>query len=289
MALPTELLLVDDEEGVRMTLSLMLEPYGFKVTSAATVPEALRLISQQTFDVLIADLNIGSPGDGFTIVSAMRRTQPHVVTFILTGYPAFETALEAIRQQVDDYLIKPTEIESLVEKINSKLTMRAPAHRIQPQRLPGIIAKNQDWILEHWLAEVKKDSQISSIRISDSERKDHIPRLLAEAVGRARGSKATSEDTWTAGLHGEMRRKQGYSVPLVVREAKILQSVLGECVQQNLIAIQVSHLVQDMVQVWGTIQTELEVSVQSFLKESNDAKPSESLAAGRRNKKSRRL
>jgi DNA-binding NtrC family response regulator len=136
--------LVDDEEGVRMTLSLMLEPYGFKVTSAATVPEALRLISPQTFDVLIADLNIGSPGDGFTIVSAMRRTQPHVVTFILTGYPAFETALEAIRQQVDDYLIKPTEIESLVEKINSKLTMRAPAHRIQPQRLPDIIAKNQD-------------------------------------------------------------------------------------------------------------------------------------------------
>src|SRR6266566_677424 len=143
-----ELLLVDDEESLRMTLSLMLEPYGFKVTSAATVPEALRLISQQTFDVLIADLNIGSAGDGFTIVSAMRRTQPHVVTFILTGYPAFETALEAIRQQVDDYLIKPTEIESLVEKIFSKLAMRVPAHRIQPRQLPDIIEQSRDCIFE---------------------------------------------------------------------------------------------------------------------------------------------
>jgi DNA-binding NtrC family response regulator len=69
----------------------------------------------------------------------MRRTQPHVVTFILTGDPAFETALEAIRQQVGDYLIKPTEVESLVEKIHSKLAMRAPAHRIQPKRLPDVI------------------------------------------------------------------------------------------------------------------------------------------------------
>jgi ActR/RegA family two-component response regulator len=45
------------------------------------------------------------------VVSAMRHTEPAAVNFILTGYPAFETTLEAIRQQVDDYLIKLTEIE----------------------------------------------------------------------------------------------------------------------------------------------------------------------------------
>jgi len=280
-----ELLLVDDEESLRMTLSLMLEPYGFKVTSAATVPEALRLISQQTFDVLIADLNIGSAGDGFTIVSAMRRTQPHVVTFILTGYPAFETALEAIRQQVDDYLIKPTEVESLVEKIHSKLAMRAPVHRIQPKRLPDIIEQSRDWIVEHWLAAVKTDSQITSIQISDSERKAHIPRLLEEAVSRVRGSEAAAESAGPAAMHGTMRRKQGYTVPLVVREAKILQSVLGECVQQNLIAIEVSHLIPDMVRVWWTTQTELEISLQAFLKERNYAKPKSSAATGRKKKK----
>jgi ActR/RegA family two-component response regulator len=280
-----ELLLVDDEETVRMTLSLMLEPYGFKVTSAATVPEALRLISQQTFDVLIADLNIGSPGDGFTIVSAMRRTQPHVVNFILTGYPAFETALEAIRQQVDDYLIKPTEIESLVQTINSKLATRAPAHRIQPQRLPDIIDNYRDWIVGHWLAEVKKDSQISSIRVSDSERTKYIRQLLERAVCGARGTKANPDNSWTAALHGEMRRKQGYSVALVVREAKILQSVLGECVQQNLIAIEVSHLIHDLFCFWGIIQTELEVSVQAFHKRGPHFKLTESPATGRKKKK----
>ncbi len=66
---PPSLLFVDDEESVRTTLGMMLESKGFKVTAAGTVPEALRLISNQPFDVLIADLNIGQPGDGFTVVS----------------------------------------------------------------------------------------------------------------------------------------------------------------------------------------------------------------------------
>ena len=85
-----------------MTLSAILSRFGFDVTSAADVPEALSLIANRKFDVLISDLNIGEPGDGFTVVSAMRRVQPEAATFILTGYPDFESALLAIRNQVDD-------------------------------------------------------------------------------------------------------------------------------------------------------------------------------------------
>ena len=91
------LLLVDDEAVIRITLSAILSKHDFEVTAAATVAEALQKITTETFDVLLSDLNIGNPGDGLTVVSAMRRTQPEAVTMILTGYPAFETALEAIR------------------------------------------------------------------------------------------------------------------------------------------------------------------------------------------------
>ncbi len=100
---PVRILFVDDEEAIRITLSAVLSKHGYQVDVAATVGEALSRITNDRFDVLIADLNVGQPGDGFTVVSAMRRTQPDCVTFILTGYPAFETALEAIRSQVDDY------------------------------------------------------------------------------------------------------------------------------------------------------------------------------------------
>src|SRR5512138_3165469 len=113
-------LFVDDEPNIRLTLPAILRMHNFEVTAVATVADALAKISEDRFDVLIADLNIGEPGDGFTVVSAMRRTQPDAVTIIMTGFPAFETALEAIRSQVDDYVVKPATIDRLVEVIQRK-------------------------------------------------------------------------------------------------------------------------------------------------------------------------
>ena len=84
----------------------------------------MQKITTETFDVLLSDLNIGNPGDGLTVVSAMRRTQPEAVTMILTGYPAFETALEAIRQQVDDYIVKPADVPALVRAIEANWRLR---------------------------------------------------------------------------------------------------------------------------------------------------------------------
>ena len=121
-------LFVDDEPNIRLTLSMYLEDHGFAVLTAGSVPEALKLITEQSFDVLIADLNVGQAGDGFTVVSAMRRTQPRAVTFILTGYPAFETALEAIRLQVDDYITKPVKLLDIAQVIRRQFPTgtRAP-------------------------------------------------------------------------------------------------------------------------------------------------------------------
>jgi len=112
------------------------------VASAGTAAEALGLITQRKFDVLISDLNSGHPGDGFTVVSAMRRHQPEALRFILKGKPAFESAREAIREEVHDYLIKPTETEMLVEKIRSKLATRTSDQGILRQRLPQVIRGN---------------------------------------------------------------------------------------------------------------------------------------------------
>ena len=128
-------LFVDDEAGIRATLPAILEQHGFAVTVAATVSEALSAIHSQQFEVLIADLNIGEPSDGFTVVSAMRRTQPSCVNLILTGYPAFESALQAIRSQVDDYLLKPADVGELVESIKDKLSRPRTVRSLQAQPL----------------------------------------------------------------------------------------------------------------------------------------------------------
>src|ERR1035437_1415156 len=123
---PVRVLFVDDEPGIRLTMPEILHQHGFSVTAVGTVNEALAVITSAQFDVLISDLNIGQPGDGFTVVSAMRRTQPECLTLILTGYPGFETALQAIRSQVDDYLIKPTPVPTLINLIEEKLKNSKP-------------------------------------------------------------------------------------------------------------------------------------------------------------------
>src|SRR5215468_8983239 len=181
------ILFVDDEPGIRLTLPAILSGFGFDVTAAATVPEALGLITNRRFDVLISDLNIGQPGDGFTVVSAMRRTQPEATTFILTGYPAFETALEAIRQQVDDYLVKPADIEMLVGKIRQKLTTpKATSQRLQIKPLSKILDENKKEIMRQWLTAAKEDTQTSEAGLADRELTDYLPDLVEEIIERCR-------------------------------------------------------------------------------------------------------
>jgi DNA-binding NtrC family response regulator len=123
---PVRILFVDDEPGTRLTLPEALRQHGFSVTAVGTVNEALAEITSAQFDVLISDLNFDHPADGFIVVSAMRRMQPKCVTLILTGYPGFDSALKALRNQVDDYLIKPADIPALVNLIGAKLQQRKP-------------------------------------------------------------------------------------------------------------------------------------------------------------------
>lgn len=260
-----KILFLDDEENIRLTLGLYLEEQGFSVTTVATVPEALRLITQQDFDILIADLNVGSPGDGFTVVSAMRRTQPQAVTFILTGYPAFETALQAIRLQVDDYITKPTDTQALVEKIRLKLAQPKPQHQITTRRLSEIIAAKVEEITADWLRDAKRDATLSGFRLSDVEFTDHVPRVLNAILEVAHGSEISSEDLNAARDHGNTRRKQGYTVPLLIRESRLLDDAIARCVQSNLLQVQISYLIPDLISVHRTKEILLEESVTAFL------------------------
>ncbi|HZP62739.1 MAG TPA: response regulator [Terriglobales bacterium] len=263
---PISVLFVDDEDSIRVTLPLVLEKHGFKVTSAGSVPEALNLISQRKFQVLITDLNIGHPGDGFGIVSAMRSTQPTALRFILTGYPAFESALEAMRQQVDDYIVKPADTQTLINTIRSQFEKRTPAKLMPPKRLPDVVQQNLPSIISEFLKAADNDPEISSVNMTELERTDHIPRVLEVAMRVAREGSMHDEDREASALHGSLRRKQGYTVPLLLREAMLLKRTLAGCMQEHLLEIDISYLVRDMINAFGTIDELLEESVEAFLR-----------------------
>jgi DNA-binding NtrC family response regulator len=98
-------LLVDDDDELLAVTQLGLESRGFEVVAVSCVNDALQHISSEHFDVLLSDVHAPNPGDGFTVVSAMRNKQPKAVTLLLSGYPAIQQALKAIVLQPDEVLL----------------------------------------------------------------------------------------------------------------------------------------------------------------------------------------
>jgi ActR/RegA family two-component response regulator len=270
----TRILFVDDEAGIRNTLKPILEQHGFEVTAAATVPEALEHMNHATFEVLLSDLNIGQPGDGFTVVSAMRRVQPQAATFILTGYPDFDTALQAIRSQVDDYLLKPTDVPTLIQTIQSRLENRRHVPPDRPiKRVSDLMEESLSEITKDWLTLVKAHHELGAIRISDEDRIDHLPMLVDEMAKRVdKGSDITTERAKAAAVaHGKERAMQGYSIPLVVIEMRLLQHVLSAVLQHNLIRMDLSTVIGDMMLVGESLQEQLEFSIRGFQQGAREA------------------
>lgn len=246
------LLFVDDEPAIRITLKAVLANHGYEVTTAATVAEALQKITSEQFDVLLSDLNIGHPADGLTVVSAMRRTQPDAVTMILTGYPAFETALEAIRQQVDDYIVKPAHIPSLVQKIESKLAAGPRQRQLAPpKRVAMVLQENLEHIEELWLSFAAKHDTVSRLPLRDEHRLEYFRRVLREVVRAAQSysGEDSAECIDSEALRGNPGELDGYSPVALLAEFCLLRRAIAQVVQTNLLTVNLSFLVPDLARV----------------------------------------
>ena len=266
--MPSRILFVDDEHGIRLTLPEILKNHGFDVTATGSVAEALGAIGSTKFDVLVADLNIGEPGDGFTVVSAMRRTQPACVNFILTGYPAFETALQAIRSQVDDYLVKPAEIQSLVELIELKLKNPRAPDTFHVKSIAEVMRENLKVISTKVLKSMKSHSELSTIRLPDAERVDHVPGLvhaMADQLDSSQTESLNKKQLRDAAEHGRARHQQGYSLPMLIEDTALLDAAIFEVIQDNLLAINVSNLVPNLRRVNRSLESQLKESIKAFL------------------------
>jgi DNA-binding response OmpR family regulator len=270
--MPSKLLFVDDEPTIRTTLSAILEQNGFQVTVASTVAEGLSCIMAEKYDILISDLNIGEPGDGFTVVSAMRRTQPNAVTIILTGFPAFESALRAIREQVDDFITKPADLDELMTTLRARLERRQKREPVVSRRLRQIILENKHNIVEDWFHAVEEVPEIRSVRLSRDQRIDHVPAILDELLRSQEPGKDLRipghgrESALAAAVeHGVRRRGQRYTVPMILEEGRILHRVISDYTRRNILSVDISFLISDLSELADQIHKLVQASVKAFL------------------------
>ena len=117
-------LLVDDEKDFVEVLAERLQNRGFDVRQAFNGEDAIDLLNQQDADVVILDVLM--PGkDGVQTLSEIKQLKPLTEVIMLTGYGTIETAIQGMKFGAYDYLMKPTETEDLVVKINKAYKLKS--------------------------------------------------------------------------------------------------------------------------------------------------------------------
>jgi CheY-like chemotaxis protein len=272
-------LLVDDDEVVRMALTGMLEQSGFTITTAANVPEALRLITgDESYDVLLTDLHMPGAGDGLTVISAMRHANPRAVTLLLSAFPEMTAAAAGILQQTDEILLKPVDATSLIDVIKQQLSSRPPQKRVI-ETVASILERETTNTIRAWHARIETDPWLMSIPMTYDQRCSHLPVLFRDLILRLRSNQPIGTKALTptgAAEHGANRFRQGYTAAMLVEESRMLQVSLFETLQMNLAFIDYTVVLLGVMTIADEVDSQLSRAMQRFSVESL----SEARAAG---------
>jgi len=263
-------LLVDDDDAIRDMMTVSLQHKAFEVVAAANVTDALRLIATQSFDALITDLHMPNPGDGFTVITAMRHSQPAALTLLISGYPDVQGAMAAIMLEADEILVKPFEVGTLADLLNEKMSVRKPVARVVKQTVAEILRRSVTAVVENWLARAKLSTELNHLQLSDDQRTGHLPKLVEDLIVRLSKSSATTKDSdaipsAAAVDHGRLRYLQGYTPAMLVHESRILQVTLFGTLQGNLNFLDFSLLLPDVMTIADEVDAQLTQSMNSYM------------------------
>jgi DNA-binding response OmpR family regulator len=265
-------LLVDDDEVVLGVMSESLKSKGFEVIAVGGVTDALKRIATEKFDVLITDLHMPNAGDGFTVISAMRHSQPTALTMLLSGFPDVKSAMEAIILEADEIVVKPVEVQQLAELVRERLLIQKPAHRPNKERVSEILDRCSALIAEDWLSRAKQARELNHLSLTDSERTGHLPRLIEDLISRLnRPTTGPPQDSDAicspaAVLHGALRYAQGYTPEMLVHESRILQVILFGTLKNNMNALDFSLLLPDVMTIADEVDAQLMQTIGSYMK-----------------------
>ena len=117
-------LLVDDDARTIEILAAVLAHHGFETTLASSPEAALQLLRTIRFDAVVTDVVFDGFAEGNLVLSAARQLQPKAVVVLMTGYPAIEGAVSAIKAGADDYVTKPVDPAILAAYLHRALRER---------------------------------------------------------------------------------------------------------------------------------------------------------------------
>jgi ActR/RegA family two-component response regulator len=257
-----KVLVVDDDKALLSSLGQILEHHEFEVTTANTVVEA--------------HLHMPGPGDGLTVVSAMRHANPKAITMLLSSFPEMGAAAHAILLQTDEILVKPMQVPALIDVIKQRLANGPRTSRVV-ESVATILDRATGKTIQDWFERVQQEETLMAIPMSRESRCGHLPLLFRDLVARLRSFKplGTKEPmSVESANHGELRRKQGYTAAMMVEESRILQVSIFNTLQNNLTTIDFSVLLIGVMTIADEVDLQLSQAMKRYIAESTvDALP----------------
>ena len=165
----SKVLIVDDDQFALRSMAKVLRGESYEVVTAASGAEAIELLKEDSFDLVLTDLKMPEV-DGLEVLRKAREIAPQAVVLILTGYASLESAIEALREGAHDYLLKPCSADELKLKIERGLErVRLAEERQQAQEALRKAHDELEIRVEERTAELAKVNQ--ELRIEIAKRK----------------------------------------------------------------------------------------------------------------------
>ena len=134
------------------------------------------------------------------------------------------------------------------------------------ESVADILEREIHSVIEDWLGRVEKETDLACISLDYEQRTGHLPHLLKDVIARLRldvGTKAPISKA--AAEHGELRRKQGYTVAMAVEESRLLQVTIFTTLHKNVKNLEFSRLLPDVVTIADEVDAQLKEQMLRFM------------------------
>ena len=133
-----KILVVDDDENIRNTMKTILEDEGYIVDSAATGSEAVQKTQKSAYNIALLDIRLPDM-EGVELLKLIKDTVPRTRKIMVTGYPSMQNAIVALNKNADAYLIKPIDIENLLNIVKEQLQLQENEKEFSEQKVAEFI------------------------------------------------------------------------------------------------------------------------------------------------------
>jgi len=132
------ILIVDDDESIRKSLSAVLEEEGYFVDTAENGSEAVEKSKASFYNLALIDIRLPDM-EGTALLMAIKQTVPPMVKIIVTGYPSLANAMEAVNKGADAYILKPFVVKNVLETIKEHLNRQKETRKYSEERVAQFI------------------------------------------------------------------------------------------------------------------------------------------------------